>query len=157
MQTLQRAMVKATIFTFLLTTVFAVKAYAGLDGYSIYLNNKLLVKQTVNQPLSLKSLQLDQSNKNDQLIIRYDQCNTLTKVGKGRSLVVKDEKGNVIKEWKFADVTSTDARMVIAVKELLALERNAPKGVIQLFYNATDNSHEQVLAGFLLHKKNAGK
>src|SRR5215213_4945686 len=81
----------------------AFTAKAGLDSYEIYLNNKLILKQYVNQPLKLESLGLDQSNINDRLVIYYSQCNAQDKIGKGRSISVKDAKGNTLKKWDFAD------------------------------------------------------
>src|SRR5215211_695222 len=68
----------------------ASNAKAGLDSYEIYLNDKLILKQYVNEPLILASLQLNQSNVNDKLVINYSQCNMPDKIGKGRSISVKD-------------------------------------------------------------------
>src|SRR5688500_8641213 len=111
----------------------AFKAKAGLDSYEIYLNNKLILKQYVNQPLTLESLGLNASNINDRLVIHYSQCNAPNKLGKGRSIVVKDSKGNALKKWNFADAKDGHTGMVIPVKELLALEKKSPLNNLSLY------------------------
>ena len=126
----------------------AFQAKAGLDSYEIYLNNKLILKQYVNQPLTLESLGLDQSNINDQLIIHYSQCNAPDKMGKGRSISVKDASGNTIKKWSFADAKSGQTGMVIPVKELLQLEKKTPLSKLSLYYTAEGHATGQLLANF---------
>jgi hypothetical protein len=105
-------------------------ARAGGDMYTIYLNNKLVMKQFVTQPLSLSSLPLDNANSNDMLVVSYSHCGT---IGKGRALSVKDEHGNVLKEWKFADVAK-DEGMSIPVKEILELQQKNTH--ISLYYSS---------------------
>lgn len=124
------------------------KAKAGLDSYEIYLNNKLILKQYVNQPLTLESLGLDGSNINDQLVIHYSQCNVPDKLGKGRSIIVKDAKGNTIKKWNFKDAKNGHTGMVIHVKELLQLEKNTPLSKLSLYYTAEGHATGQLLANF---------
>ena len=62
------------LFT-LITLSFTASGFAskfGLDGYEIYLNNKLILKQYVNQPLNLRVLQLTKANEGDELRIKYN-------------------------------------------------------------------------------------
>ena len=125
----------------------AFKANAGLDSYEIFLNNKLILKQYVNQALSLESLGLDQSNINDQLVVYYSQCNAPDKLGKGRSISVRDSKGNTVKKWNFADAKNGNAGMVIPVKELLPLGKKTPLSKLSLFY-AAEGQRGQLLANF---------
>ncbi len=129
----------------------AFKAKAGLDSYEIYLNNKLLVKQHVNQPLSLDNLGLDASNINDRLIIYYDQCTAPNKLGKSRSILVRDSQGNTIKKWSFADAKEGRSGMVIPVKELLQLEKKSVSK-LSLFYTAEGHGG-QLLANFQVGSK----
>lgn len=53
---------KAVVFTTLFVTLFSLSATADHDSYTIYLNNKLVLKQAVNEPLNLQGLQLDKAN-----------------------------------------------------------------------------------------------
>ena len=137
---------KAFVITTLFVTLFTASATAGLDNYSIYLNNKLVLRQAVNEPLNLQGLQLDKAQANDQLVIYYSQCQAPNKIGKGRSIAVKDDQGNTIKEWKFADVSGTDNGMKIPVKELLELKKGS-KGNFTLVYAASQLPKGQKLTG----------
>ena len=132
----------------------AFTAKAGLDSYEIYLNNKLILKQYVNQPLTLASLGLDESNSNDRLVIYYSQCNTPDKIGKGRTISVRDAKGNTIQKWDFKDAKKNQTGMVIAVKELLALEKKMPLSKLSLYYTAEGHPTGQLLANFHFENKN---
>ena len=126
----------------------AFKAKAGLDNYEIYLNNKLILKQYVNQPLTIASLGLDQSNINDQLVIHYSQCNAPDKLAKGRSILVKDVHGNTIKKWNFKDAKEGHTGMIIPVKDLLQLEKKTPLSKLSLYYTAQGHATGQLLANF---------
>ena len=137
---------KAFVITTLLLTLFTASATAGLDSYSIYLNNKLVLKQSVNEPLNLQGLQLDKADANDQLVIYYSECHAPNKIGKGRRISVKDDQGNTIKEWKFADISGTDNGMKIPVKELLELKKRS-KGNFTLVYAASQLPQGQKLTG----------
>jgi hypothetical protein len=138
--------VKAFMLAIISSMVFAVTANAGVDSYSIYLNNKLLFKQSMDKPLTLQSLQLDKANPNDELVIYYTQCNAPNKIGSGRSIVVKDADGKKLKEWKFEDVKGSNNAMMIPVKELIALQKKKGASSLALFYNAEKLEKEQKLA-----------
>ncbi|MBA2562613.1 MAG: hypothetical protein H0V14_06800 [Chitinophagaceae bacterium] len=143
----KQTLVKA--FTFAALSLFTFNAKAGGDSYQIYLNNKLLLKQYVTQPLNVKSLQLDKANLNDRLVIFYSHCG---QTGKGRSIAIKDEKGKIIKEWKFANSTGSNESMIIPVKELLQLEKNNLNGRLHLYY-----ASQQLPKGRMLTSLNLGK
>ena len=138
---------------FILFSCVANSAKAGLDSYEIYLNDKLILKQYVNEPLKLASLQLTQSNINDRLVIHYSQCNMPDKIGKGRSISVKDSKGKILKEWKFSNASGNRTGMVVPVKDLLALNDKAPAEELSLFYAAEGRREGQMLAHFQLTSK----
>ena len=127
-------------------SLITLSASAGLDTYSIYLNNKLVLKQAVNQPLNLNGLKLEKANANDRLVIYYSECTAPNKIGSGRRIAVKNDKGEIIKEWKFADVTGTDKGMEITVKELLELKKHV-NGTLTLVYAATRLPGGQPLTG----------
>ncbi|HWK04605.1 MAG TPA: hypothetical protein VNS58_13285 [Puia sp.] len=129
-------------------TLSTLASRAGLDSFEIYLNDKLLEKMVAGKAFSLESLRLDKSNSNDRLVIYYSQCNAVGKTGKERSISVKDSKGKILKEWKFADATGTDAGMTIPVKELLQLEKDKTGGALSLYYTAQGRPEGQLLASF---------
>lgn len=121
----------------------------GLDSYEIYLNDKLILKQFVNQPLSLRQLRLDKANDNDRLRIYYRHCN-VPETGTGRSIAVKDDRGNVLKKWEFANATGSKTDMVISVKELLWLEKNNAGHDLRLHYTARELPKGEMLAAIHL-------
>lgn len=140
----------AKAFTFAALLLFTFSAKAGGDSYKIYLNNKLILKQYVTQPLNLKSLQLDKAKSNDRLVIFYSHCG---QTGRGRSIAIKNEKGIVLKEWKFANSTGSNESMVIPVKELLQLEKNN-NSLLRLYYAAKELPKGRMLTSLDLGKNN---
>ena len=131
------------------------KAKAGLDSYEIYLNDRLLTKQYVNQPISLSSLQLNSSNQNDKITIYYSQCNAPNKIGKGRSISIKNTSGKVVREWKFEDANDSKTAMVIPVKDLLELDLASAGDSLSLYYNAEGTTEAQKLTSLQISAKTA--
>lgn len=117
----------------------------GVDSYEIYLNDKIILKQTVRQPVSLRVLQLKETNENDQLRIIYRHCSTKG-AGTGRSIFLKDEKGNTLKKWTFANTTGSDWSMSIPVKELLLLEKSNAQHDLSLHYTARELPEGEMLS-----------
>lgn len=133
------------VLALLFVGLFTMSATTGLDSFEIYLNNKLLLRHSMNEPLTLKSLKLTEANINDNISIHYMQCNAPGKTGKNRKIALRDEEGNVLKEWKFKNGNETNNAMVIPVKELLALQKNNA-GKLILSYTADDFGRHQQLA-----------
>lgn len=145
-----QAFIKMFTLITLCFTAFSFTTKFGLDSYEIYLNNTLMLKQTVDQSLSLRMLKLDKAKENDQLHINYTHC-MIKGPGTDRSIVLKDEKGNRLKKWVFANATGSDLNMTIAVKELLQLEKNHGHHELSLHYTARELPKGEVLA-FIRHK-----
>jgi hypothetical protein len=126
----------------------------GGDSYSVYLNNKLVFTQWVTQPaISLKKVQLGPENYHDMLMISYSHCGV---VGKGRSIVIKDEQNNILKEWKFQDPTGSEKLMSIPAKEILDLKKN--NSTLELFYfSAQQLPKGRMLALLSVEKKGNAK
>ncbi|MBO9199924.1 MULTISPECIES: hypothetical protein [Niastella] len=120
----------AVVLIIIILLLQAFTSKAGGEVFEIYLNNKLILQQAVYKPFTLQSLQLDKSNINDELVIYYHHCG---QPGKGRSIAIKDEKGTIIREWKFADGDGR-AGMRIPVKELLQLDKNYAHANLSIFY-----------------------
>lgn len=137
---------KAGALAIICLSVFSIQAKAGGDYFKVYLNNKLIHEQHVSQPFSLKQLQLDKANINDQLVFHYSHCG---QIGNGRKIAVKDAKGNVIKEWKFEDVSGKHSGMIIPVKELLQLKQDD----LQFVYTAKELPKGQLMAAIRVTDK----
>lgn len=153
---MKRLTAKSTLFVFFLSLFLVVTAFSsgsrfGLDSYSVYLNDKMIISQAVNKPLTLESLQLNKANASDKLIIYYSQCNSENKLGKSRSLVLRDNSGNVVKEWKFSDSRAGKTSMEIPVRDLLQIESKLVSGQLSLYYTATGMEQAQKLVHLKLH------
>jgi hypothetical protein len=118
----------------------------GLDKYEFYVNDKLLLKQYVNQPLNLRVLQLDKAKETDQLQIVYSHCMRDNGPGTGRSVTLKDENGNTLHKWVFADANSAGLKMTIAVKDLLQLEKKNTGHQLSLYYSSKESERVEMLA-----------
>jgi hypothetical protein len=140
----------------ILISFAAVSAKAGGDGYEIYLNNKLILKQYQGQNLSLTSLVLSESNVNDKIVICYTRCNVPDKSGKSRSITLKDNNGNVLKVWTFNNLAEDKGSMSIPVREILELQKKSGEKPISIFYAAQDHAQTQILPSLQLSIRNAG-
>jgi hypothetical protein len=122
-------------------------SFAGGDHYKIYLNKKLVAEQFVARSTSALNLQLNESNYNDEITVYYSHCGV---TGKSRTIKLKDDKGNILKEWKFNDGENNDA-MTIAAKEVLQLEKG--HGTLNLYYAAKELPNGRMLASVNLGNK----
>jgi hypothetical protein len=118
---------------------------AGVDRYEVYLNDKLLLKEYAMKDISLKSLQLEKAKPSDQLVIYYTHCQGNT-AGTGRTISVKDAKGQAIKQWKFDNPSGGKAGMVISVKELQQLEKDHGESNLTMYYASEQLPGGQLLA-----------
>ena len=140
--------IAACSFMFSFTT-----ARPGGEGFEIYLNSKLVLQQFGNNMNEVKTLKLDQSNQNDELSVRYYHCG---KVGKNRTISVTDAKNNVLKQWKFTDVSLASSLMTCNVKDILALQKGSAK-TIKLFYASTELPRGRQLAALVTAPKAVAK
>lgn len=115
----------------------------GTDSFKVYLNNKLIHEQYVEEKVPLDLLQLDESNINDRLTFHYSHCG---RIGTGRKLAVKDAAGKTLREWKYADAQGRQSGMAIPVKEVLQLRQQH----VSFFYTATELPKGQQMASFRL-------
>ena len=147
---LKAAFAKAVIFNVIALIAFSYSAKAGGDIFQVYLNNSLILKQFVIEPLTLKDLRLQEAKPTDKLVVHYSHCG---KVGKARSIAIRDEKGKVYKEWKFDNSGSTDAGMSIPVKEILDLQAKNKAVRLSLHYSSQELPKGRMLAGLPVTRK----
>jgi hypothetical protein len=117
----------------------------GLDSYEIYLNEKLIMKQFVNQALDLRVLQLEKAQVQDALSIRYVHCN-IKGPGSSRTLVLKDEQGHVLRLWDFNNSSDANNPMKLSVGELLQFEKDHNDHRISLNYKSKELPGSELLA-----------
>jgi hypothetical protein len=142
----KKTLTKASLLIFIAITAFMSSAKAGLDYYRIFLGKKLIYERYVNKPLSLESLPVSAADANETLTVYYFQCNAPNKTGSNRSIALKDDNGNIIKQWSFANVQGTNTAMAIPVKELLQLQKANKSGELALYYSAEGRTDGEKLA-----------
>lgn len=146
----EKTILRVFALTMIGLTAFTIKAEAGGDVFQVFLNNKLILKQFVIEPLTLKNLPLQEVNPNDYLEIFYSHCGT---TGKGRSIALKDENGKIFKEWKFADASAGNSGMRITVKEIQELQKKNKNGQLNLYYASHEMPKGRMLASLPGDKK----
>ena len=125
----------------------------GGEGFEIYLNNKLVLQKFNDDMKKVPVLQLDKRNASDQLSVKYHHCG---KIGKDRVITVKDEKNKILRQWKFADVSTVMGAMTCNVKELLSLEKlNATQ--LKLYYTSTELPEGRQLVAIEFTEKDYAK
>ena len=135
-----------------LITLCSLSGKAGGIVFEIYLNNKLLLKQQYGKVVSgSPDLQLTEANSNDNLRIFFTSCSPS---GKTRSVGIRDENNNLLKEWTFTKSVSSDLSMTIPVKDILALQKGKPAGSLKLYYFSPEQfPNGQMLASVQSVKK----
>jgi hypothetical protein len=113
----------------------------GGEGFEIFLNNKVVVQRFGNQINTVNNLQLNPAAVNDKLTIKYHHCG---RVGKNRTVTIKDGENNVLKVFRYADANSPVAEMTLPVKDILALKKR--NGICKLFYASTELPNGRMLA-----------
>ena len=101
---------------------------AGGDHFKVLLNGKTVTEQFLTQPVSIKSLTLSNSNRNDRMSFYYSHCG---QVGTGRVIVLTDAAGTVLKRWKFED--GGKPFMDIPVKEFLGSAKEKSPVSVQYY------------------------
>ena len=123
----------------------------GGDSFEIYLNNKLVMQQNLHGDKGVRNLTLQQSNYNDQLSIKYSHCG---RVGKGRTITIKDGQNKVLKQWRFTDAAGADKTMTCKVKDILDLKKarlpdRQGSATLQLFYSSNELPNGYLLASII--------
>jgi hypothetical protein len=105
--------------------------HKGGDYYKVLLNDKLVAEQYLAKPIALKQLSLTASNNNDRLTVYYSHCG---QPGKNRSVLLKNENGKILKEWKFNDSKSQE--MQLPVSEVL--KASSKLNLVSVYYSSRE-------------------
>lgn len=115
----------------------------GGESFTIYLNDELVIEQFVTRDANVKALALSESSADDVLKINYNHCG---KIGKGRSITIKDAQNVKLKTWQFPDVSEGKALMTCQVKEILLLQKNNKSSGLSLYYTSKELPEGKLLA-----------
>lgn len=123
--------------------LFSFAPLPGAHSVQVYLDDKLVLDQYVNFKSDAPKLKLDPAEKYSQLIVKYNECGrTVT----GRSLTLKDDHDNVLKNWRYEGASrGYSESMSCLMKDIIALK---PKGTntMKLFYSSNDFSEGHQVA-----------
>lgn len=115
----------------------------GGDSFDIYLGKTLAVQQFLHKDTSVKTVDMSTAGATDELKVSFNHCG---QTGTNRTVSIKDNK-QVLKEWKFADIKSGGSvQMNIAVKDIVAIQKNLKGKQLSLFYKSDLMKDGKVLA-----------
>lgn len=120
----------------------------GGEGFEIFINNNPVMVKFGKDMDKVQTLKLDAYKPNDAVTIRYHHCG---KVGKNRTLTLRDAKNNILKQWKFDDVKQASASMSFKVKEILALQKDGSMSA-RLYYSSSELPGGRQLAALVSSK-----
>jgi len=121
----------------------------GGEGFEVFLNNKLVVQLFGKNMNGASTLYLEPGVDNE-ISIRYHHCG---QTGKARRVDVKNEKGEVIKTWRFADNATPGNAMKFKISEAPGLKNLAGQVRWSIHYTSSELPAGRQLA--LLAKGNA--
>lgn len=122
----------------------------GGEGFVVYINNKPVIQRFGNEMSIVKTISLSQYSPGDQLTIKYYHCG---RVGKSRTITIKDVQKKILKQWKYEDVADPVAGMNCFLKDFIGLEKNST--VLYLYYSSTELPEGRLLASFSAGKNAA--
>lgn len=125
----------------------------GGEGFEIYLNKRLVLSQYGNEMKEAKSIELDPSSMNSQLSVKYYHCGRLAK---DRVITIKDENNNLLKQWKFANETTSPSLMNCQVKEIFTLKKGDAKS-LKLYYSSSELPAGRLLTSIVVSKEKIAK
>jgi hypothetical protein len=135
---ISNALALITVCTFL----FSFTPKPGGEGFEIYLNNKVMIQKFGTEINTVQSLSLNNSSPDDKLTIKYHHCG---RVGKNRIVTIKDAQNKSLKEFHYADATSSVSSMLVNVKEIISLKKGN-NNTLKLLYSSTEIPAGRVLA-----------
>ena len=121
-----------TALTLLTLMLASFTPLPGVDTFEVYLDDKLLMNERAFGQRNETTLALDE-NSQSMLSIHYNHCGI---TGASRSLSIRDDKSQLLKQWTFADVdASVKDPMPVPVKEIVAIAGNKSVG---LYYQSKE-------------------
>src|SRR5687768_12127369 len=127
--------------------LFSFSRITGAHGFQVLLDSKLMIDQYVNSKMEAPTLIIDPAKNHSQLIVKYNECGrTVT----GRTISIKDDKNNVLKDWRFEGATAGfKDPMVCSVKDITALKQQG-SNTLKLFYSSKEFPEGQQVANLVI-------
>ena len=141
----RRAAIRSLAMIALCTTLFSFIPEPGVDSFTIYLNDKLLIRQHVTPEASANTVTLKVSGAADVLKVHYNHCG---KIGIKRRMAIQDGNKKVLKTWEYSD--NDTPFMNVAAKELIPFKNHAGNQGLHLVYSSREIPGGMVLASLVV-------
>jgi hypothetical protein len=128
--------------------LFSFSSIIGAHSFQVFLDSKLVIDQYVDSKSQIPTLLLDPAENHSQLIVKYNECGrTVT----GRTIAIKDDKNQVVKEWRFEGETSGyKDPMTCPVKDITALKQRE-SSTFKLYYSSKEFPEGQQIASLVIN------
>ena len=133
--------IRSLMLLSLAAALFAFSEVGG-DSYTIYLGDKLMMKEHVMANRPIRNIEVKGENVEDVLRVYYSHCG---KTGVERSVTVNDRNKKVLKTWSFSD----NDDMEVNLRDVVSAAGNS--NTLQLVYTSRELPGGKVLAGISLH------
>jgi hypothetical protein len=139
--------VNALVGVALCTILFSFSSIIGAHSFQVFLDDKMVIDQYVNLKNAVPSLHLDPAGDHSQLIVKYNECGrTVT----GRTISVKDDKDQVLKDWRFEGAASGyKDPMTVSIKDIIMLKQKG-SNTLKLYYSSREFPDGQQLANLII-------
>ncbi|MFY7840030.1 MAG: hypothetical protein ACOVP7_07120 [Lacibacter sp.] len=119
---------------------------AGGEGFEIYVDNNLVLRQFNQEMKQLKNIQLNESNSKSVLKVKFYHCGM---TGNSRVLELKNTEQKTLKHWQFANEEGKNFGITVAVKDILASQQQIGSGTLYLYYASKEAPQGRLLAGIV--------
>ncbi len=131
--------------------IFSFSRESGGEGFEIYLDSHLLLRQYGEEMNQLKSVALDPSSSKGQLSIKYWHCG---RAARDRVISIKDDQNHLLKEWHFPNESETLSSMSCNVKDILGLKKGNVSS-LKLYYTSSQLPAGRMLASLVVGSANS--
>ncbi|HUR67202.1 MAG TPA: hypothetical protein VMZ03_12705 [Chitinophagaceae bacterium] len=132
----------------LCTALFSFLAKPGGEGFEVYINNKLILQRFGDQLNKAQVIQVSEGSANDELTIKYHHCG---KVGRNRVLTIRDGENKLLREIKFADVSTPSSGMSCRVRDIISFKKGTTN-TVKLYYTSSELPGGRLLASIITRK-----
>lgn len=133
----------------LIASLSSFASLIGAEGFTMHLNNKLLVEHYFTSKSNTLVVSFEEATTKDQVVIYYNECG---QIGIDRKLTLKDDAGQVLKEWSFTNSNVVGTPMTIQAKEILAFKK-PNRSSVTLTYNSKRVAEGRLLTSITLSKE----
>src|SRR5688500_17301663 len=95
-----RALVLPSFLLICCAVLFSFTRPSGGDHFTIYLNDKLVLKQYLHDVKKVPAIQLLQTSAGDKVEVNYSHCG---QTGRNRFITISDDQNRPLKVYQFQD------------------------------------------------------